>query len=337
MKTRLLLPALALAAACTMQAKKSESDAPLAYKFPHGIHVEASVPCLECHAPVATSQSLKAGVIDVQIPKKSEVCSACHDPIPDYKPVMSFSPVVTFDHAAHLPRVNKDCQACHKKFTEPGDASAPVPAMAACTSCHQHAQDFGVGRCQPCHLDLKKYAYKPVAAYTHEANFLATHGKWARNSVQTCSSCHDQTMCAVCHTATTRPMPPSVQFPEKVAADFIHRGDWISRHAMEQQADPASCNRCHGPAYCQSCHAFQGVAPGTAGGRDPHPANWITNHGVPARTNINACAACHTQNQGSTCLLCHSHGGVNPHPPGFKGTAAQKQSNATCLVCHAGG
>jgi hypothetical protein len=337
MKTRLLLPALALAAACTMQAKKSESDAPLAYKFPHGIHVEASVPCLECHTPVAASQSLKAGVIDVQIPKKSEVCSACHDPIPDYKPVMSFSPVVTFDHAAHLPRVNKDCQACHKKFTEPGDASAPVPAMAACTSCHQHAQDFGVGRCQPCHLDLKKYAYKPVAAYTHEANFLATHGKWARNSVQTCSSCHDQTMCAVCHTATTRPMPPSVQFPEKVAADFIHRGDWISRHAMEQQADPASCNRCHGPAYCQSCHAFQGVASGTAGGRDPHPANWITNHGVPARTNINACAACHTQNQGSTCLLCHSHGGVNPHPPGFKGTSAQKQSNPTCLVCHAAG
>jgi hypothetical protein len=28
---------------------------------------------------------------------------------------------------------------------------------------------------------------------------------------------------------------------------------------------------------------------------------------------------------------------VNPHPPGFKGTSTQKQSNPTCLVCHAAG
>ena len=89
-------------------------------------------------------------------------------------------------------------------------------------------------------MDLKQYA-KPVKDYSHEAAFLETHGKWARESVATCSSCHDQTKCSLCHTATTRPMPPGIQFPEKVTAEFIHRGDWTSRHAIEQQAAPTRC------------------------------------------------------------------------------------------------
>ena len=163
-----------------------------------------------------------------------------------------------------------ECQGCHSKIAEPGSFEVVVPPMATCTACHNHAQDYAVGRCTPCHTDLKQYD-KPVKDYSHEADFLETHGKWALASVASCSSCHDQTMCAQCHTATTRPMPPSIQFPEKVTADFIHRGDWISRHAIEQRADPTSCTKCHGTGYCQSCHAFQGVAPGGASIRDPHP------------------------------------------------------------------
>ena len=31
--------------------------------------------------------------------------------------------------------------------------------------------------------------------------------------MSTCASCHEQTMCSQCHTATTRPLPPDVQFP----------------------------------------------------------------------------------------------------------------------------
>jgi len=205
--------------------------------------------------------------------------------------------------------------------------------MATCTACHNHAQDFAVGRCTPCHRDLRKYE-KPAKAYTHEANFLQTHGKWAKQSVTTCSSCHDQTMCSQCHTATTRPMPPSVQFPEKVAAEFIHRGDWISRHSMEAGADPTSCSKCHGTGYCQSCHSFQGVAPGGSSIRDPHSAGWITFHGSVARQNILSCAGCHNQGANSLCVACHRSGGVNPHPPGWKGTTSQATSNPTCKICH---
>jgi hypothetical protein len=342
MNARLLILPLALALfGCTSQAKKPEAQGPQPYKFPHGIHVESDVACVECHAPILKTTSVKENAIDVALPKKSEVCSACHDPIPDYKPVQRFAPAVRFDHAGHLPRLKaakNECQACHTKFTEPGTVEAPVPAMATCTACHNHAQDFAVGRCTPCHRDLRKYE-KPAKAYTHEASFLETHGKWAKQSVTTCSSCHDQTMCSQCHTATTRPMPPSVQFPEKVASQFIHRGDWIARHAMEQAADPTSCSKCHGAGYCQSCHEFQGVV-GTLSstGRDPHSAGWITFHGSVARQNILSCAGCHNQGASSKCMECHSAKGsgfkVNPHPPGWKGTASQATSNPTCKICH---
>ena len=330
----LLLPLALLAAACSGAAKKPEAQAPQPYKFPHSTHVEAGLACTECHAPVLKSGGLREGVIDVQVPAKSEACAGCHDPIPKYTPVQTFVPAVNFSHAWHAPMLKGDCTTCHKKFTEPGDTSKPVPAMATCTACHNHAQDFAVGRCQPCHLDLKRYPLKPIAEYTHEANFLETHGEWARQSAATCSTCHDQTMCAQCHTATTRPLPPSVEFPEKVTREFIHRGDWISRHAMEEAADPASCKKCHGQAYCQSCHAYQNVAPGGTSPRDPHPSNWLQVHGTQARMNIVACAACHDQGSGAICVACHRQGGINPHPPGWKGPASQKTSNPTCRACH---
>jgi hypothetical protein len=333
----LLLPLALLAFGCQNASKKAETAAPAPYKFPHSIHLESGVACVECHAPILKSTRLQANVIHVQIPTKSEVCAGCHDPVPEYKPVQRFEAAVRFDHAAHIPRLKgakDECQGCHTKVAEPGSFKVEVPPMSSCTACHNHAQDYAVGRCTPCHTDLKQFA-KPVKDYSHEANFLQTHGKWAMASINTCSSCHDQTMCSQCHTATTRPMPPSIQFPEKVTAEFIHRGDWISRHAIEQRADPSSCSKCHGTGYCQSCHSFQGVASASgAASRDPHPAGWISVHGQAARQNILSCAACHNQGANSFCVACHSTGQRNPHPPGWKGTQAQIGSNPMCKTCH---
>jgi len=332
MKTRLLIAPLLLAA-CVNQGKRAEEAPPQPYRFPHPTHIEAGVACLDCHSPIPSSKELKANVIEVKLPAKSEVCGNCHDPIPAYTPVQRFDPAVNFDHAAHLPRVGNDCTKCHVKFTDNGDLAKPVPPMKACTSCHQHSQDFAVGKCQPCHLDLKRYPLKPIAEYTHAANFLETHGRWARGSVSTCATCHDQTMCSQCHTATTRPLPPDVQFPEKVTAQFIHRGDWISRHAIEQQMDPASCLKCHGPGYCQSCHGFQNIAEGP-NPMNPHPGNWAATHGPIARGNIASCAACHSQPR-PVCVTCHAApSGVNPHPPGWKGSSSDMTTKPVCLVCH---
>lgn len=340
MNPRLLLLPLALVGlGCQNGVKKAEAPAPRPYSFPHAMHIEAGVACVECHAPILKAVALRENVIDVALPPKNELCLGCHDPVPDYQPVQRFEAEVHFDHSAHIPRVKElpgqkdECQGCHVKIAEPGSLHVDVPAMAVCTGCHNHAEDYAVGRCTPCHVSLKIFE-KPVKDYSHEAAWLETHGKWARESVSTCTSCHDQTMCSQCHTATTRPMPPSVQFPEKVTSEFIHRGDWISRHAIEQQADPTSCTKCHGVGYCKSCHSFQSLVPGATTPLNPHPPGWIEVHGSSARQNILSCAACHDQGAQSICVACHTTGRVNPHPPSWKGTRAQIDGNPMCKICH---
>ncbi len=341
MTRRLLVAAAALlAAGCATKAKKAEGAESPPYVFPHGVHVDADVACSNCHAGIEKATAIEAKVRHVQLPAKSDACSGCHEEIPKLAvPARVKEPTLTFSHAAHLPKVNGDCKACHKALPETGDAAARPPTMDACTACHNHAKDFAQARCSPCHVDLKRYPLKPLARFTHEADFLKTHPDWARSSAQTCAQCHDQTKCAECHAATTGPMKPDVQFPERVESDFIHRGDWISRHQIEASVDPASCRRCHGSGYCRSCHELNSVAPGVTGARDPHTTpGWANGavHGPEARRNIVSCAGCHDQGAASTCMLCHKPpGGANPHPPGFLKRFGQgDQTKPVCRICH---
>jgi hypothetical protein len=341
MTRRLLIAAAALlAAACTAKGTKGAGAESPPYVFPHGVHVDADVACTNCHAGIEKSTALMPDVRDVKLPTKSEVCAACHDPIPTLAvPARKVEWPLTFSHADHLPRVKGDCKACHQALPEAGAAAAKAPPMSACTACHNHAVDFAQARCSSCHVDLKRYPLKPVAQYTHQADFLKTHADMARSGAMTCAQCHDQTKCAECHAATTGPMKLDVQFPERVASDFIHRGDWVSRHQIEASADPASCRRCHGSGYCQSCHELNSLAPGLPGARDPHTTpGWASGavHGPEARRNIVACAGCHDQGAASTCLLCHKPpGGANPHPPGFlKRFDAGDKNKPACRICH---
>ncbi len=338
MTRRLLIAAAALAAAgCTPKARKAEGAENPPYLFPHAVHVDSDVACANCHAGVEKATRIEAAVRHVKLPAKSEACSQCHDTIPKLAvPARTREVTLTFSHAAHLPRVKGECVKCHRDLPEAGAASAAAPPMEACTACHNHAKDFAEARCSPCHVDLKRFPLKPVSRFSHQGDFLRTHGAWARSGAQACAQCHDQTKCAECHGATTGATKPDVQFPEKVEGDFIHRGDWVSRHQVEASADPASCRRCHGSGYCRSCHELNAVAPGTAGARDPHPADWIAIHGQQARRNIVSCAGCHDQGAASTCLLCHKPpGGVNPHPPGFlKRFDRGDQTQGSCRICH---
>ncbi|HEU4383456.1 MAG TPA: cytochrome c3 family protein [Anaeromyxobacteraceae bacterium] len=336
MTRRLLLAAVLVAAAgCSAKGKTAQAPQSPPYVFPHSVHVDAEVACTNCHAGIDKSTALPATVRDVKLPAKSEACAGCHDPIPKLAiPARALEWTLTFSHAAHLPKVKGDCKACHKELPEAGDAAAKAPPMVACTACHYHAQEFAQARCSPCHVDLKRFPLKPVAAYRHEANFLQTHADWARSGAQTCAQCHDQTKCAECHAATTGPLKQDVQFPERVQSDFIHRGDWVSRHQIEASADPAGCRRCHGSGYCRSCHELNAVAPGVPGAGAPHPLPYA-NHSTDARRNIVACAGCHDQGAQSSCVLCHSTGGVNPHPPGFldRFRTADK-TKPGCRICH---
>jgi hypothetical protein len=310
------------------------------YGFPHSVHVDAGLACAACHGDVVRATEI-GPTAHVRLPSgdDAKACLQCHEKLPAPPPPRQVERTITFSHATHLPYVNSECGRCHTALVETGDAKTPVPPMSACTACHNHAVDYAQARCQPCHVDLKRYPLLPVADYRHEGDFLRVHGQMATSSMTTCVACHEQTSCGECHAATTRPVKPDLHWPERVGASFIHRGDFVSRHTLDFRADPASCRRCHGSAFCDACHAEVGVSQRTAtsGGRTPHPPGWAAGqvHGAAARQDILSCAACHDQGAQSTCVACHRN--VNPHPAGWAqrhNKTSDVAGNSMCRICH---
>ena len=353
------LALLALAAGATACGPKLATEQPARqdppYVFPHSTHVDSDVGCVNCHQ-MDKATRLEAKVRHVRIPEhpaKLKACQDCHDKDPKLSLPARTAPFrITFDHAAHLPRVNGDCKRCHTAPPEAGDKEAKGPAMAACTSCHNHQQDFVQSRCTPCHVDLK--GYKPETAFAHQGDWLETHGSMVRTSAASCAACHDQTYCAQCHSPETAPGRPSIVFPERVDRSFIHRGDYVSRHMIEASANAASCAKCHGKAFCQSCHEEQGLSQFAVDYRRPQShqqAGWATSaggtlqkHAHAARRDISSCAGCHDQGAQATCVGCHRVGGPasnpanpnGPHPLSFvtKHRGENKANNAMCAACH---
>jgi hypothetical protein len=305
--------------------------------FSHHVHTEQGVACNDCHGALARDAE---GKVDA-IPRKPD-CASCHDvqakadcktchanpaaPAPWSRPPQAH---LVFSHEAHLARVT-GCDACHRDAAH-APALAPgrrlLPSMSDCARCHQ--DDLDSGRCPKCHERLDLYPQKPETLYQHKEGFFAHHGARAMGSESVCATCHDQSFCADCH-AKNATVTLAIRYPERIDREFIHRGDWISRHSMEARLGETSCLKCHGTRFCTSCHERQGVG-GQLGSRMPasHGKGWMAaggaeSHGRAARRDIMACASCHDQGPRSNCVKCHSaNGGVNPHPPGF-----------ACTNCH---
>ena len=344
-----LVVAAALLAACSTKEAKPEVQHDPAFVMPHSPHVEGEVDCLECHAPIAKSTALEARVRHVQLPKKSEACSGCHDAMPKLQvPSRTRDWSLNFNHAAHLARLKGEknaCVRCHTSLPDAKDAEYAAPSMSACTSCHNHQQEFVAAKCLGCHQDLKRYP-KPVESFKHAGNFLKLHGGLAKGGAESCAACHEQTFCADCHSPTTAAGKPTLIFPEAVERDLIHRGDYLARHQVDVQANPASCRKCHGSNFCKTCHEQESpkqLLGSTVVQGNPHPAGWDTNkasghfHGDAARRNIVACAGCHDQGANSACVRCHQVGGlagVNPHPGSFKFKTGDISKNTMCRACH---
>jgi hypothetical protein len=334
--------------------------------FPHDKH--EGFDCVDCHTgiPKATAlgQAKLPGVVK---------CQECHDfasmnaadkalHTPPTREVGEHS--ISFSHAQHLgliktKEVNDTCKTCHEQIPQPGPARDTTPHMETCTSCHYHKAEVADAKCSPCHVSLRHYALKPIealAGFSHEVDFVRRHGALAKSSTETCAQCHDQTYCAKCHDTATVPFRTEIEFPEKVESDFIHRGDYVSRHQIEAAVDATSCRKCHGSVFCDSCHEAQNISErnAIAGGspHDPHPPGWTTPnsgqfHGNAARQNILACAGCHDQQGPSNvCTTCHrSYGpgvagnGGDPHPSDYAShhTRADIHRNSMCISCHTNG
>ncbi|RPJ60598.1 MAG: hypothetical protein EHM24_27065 [Acidobacteria bacterium] len=343
-----VLAAALVLAGCGAKTKKVEKEAQAQrpdVEFPHSIHVDQGIDCKDCHVGIEKATSLT----ERHLPT-SEKCSECHEGYDAPKPGVP-PQRIRFAHAQHLGQaaVQGKCDTCHKKLPEMGEPRWSPP-MDTCTACHKHQADFNEGRCRPCHVDLK--GYFPERAYAHKGDWLRLHGPVARPSAESCASCHDQTYCAQCHSATTVAARPSIIFPEEVTRDFIHRGDYVSRHMVDANSDPASCQRCHGRKYCETCHEQQNLTTFFGGGRRPEShglpgTGWANDrtsgnfHGDAARRNITGCAACHDQGAASICVACHQVGGVggNPHPKTFlkRHDTGDIRQNAMCQACHRAG
>jgi Cytochrome c7 and related cytochrome c len=360
MNRSLVVAALAAAlAACAAKDVKPAGQADPPYVFPHAPHLENDVDCLLCHASIAKATALEARVRHVQL-KMQDACKDCHDPA-DKNFKLPVVPARTrefnerFDHSAHLAKAGVTCKTCHLKLPDVGGATPPRMSMSTCTGCHKHQADFAQARCTPCHVDLKRYE-KPVAAFMHQGDFLRIHGTLARPTAETCAQCHEQTFCLDCHSATTVATRQALIFPEQVDKEFIHRGDYLSRHMIDVQAEPASCRRCHGSHFCDGCHELNNVSgrSSSLSFRDPHPAGWANNiaggdgfHGNQARKNIVVCAGCHDQGAADNlCVGCHMVGGKadnpanpnGPHPASFisKHRNDDRSKQAVCVACHHG-
>jgi hypothetical protein len=342
--------ALALAACARVAppARPTEADD---IRISHATHARAGVQCLACHEEIYDAKSLgearylppESKCLECHKEKKAQGdCAFCHRDAAHPATYARAVRTLRLSHADHIDRVKEDCARCHQKLPELARAEPVVPPMSTCTSCHEHAVELTAGQCSGCHVDLRKFPLRPVSLFSHQGDFVHQHGAAARSAGESCAQCHDQTFCADCH-ARTVALPIEVKLPERVEADFIHRADFVSRHAIEARADEGLCRRCHGQSFCDACHTAQGLTPAAANPRSPHPPDFSfpgssNSHGPLARRDIAACASCHDQGAKSNCVDCHREGGIggDPHPVGWSSRHPRDEINRNpmCLTCH---
>lgn len=347
---RALVAAAALLAACAPWLTIRIGGGADHIRVPHAKHAAAKVECLACHEELYDQKELAQRVLPGEDKclechreeKQQGKCSMCHTDVKRAQPWAPAAPTLKMSHADHINRVKEDCTVCHKTLPNPLRAADAAPPMSACLSCHEHKAQYDQGRCSQCHTDLTRYPLAPVSLFSHQGNFTRDHARAARAADATCAECHEQTFCKDCHASTVMEQI-EFKFPERVDLDFIHRNDFLGRHSVEAEADPASCRRCHGSSFCEDCHRQSSLTSTASSPRDPHPPGWAFPgaaefHGTAARRDIASCAACHDQGARSICVDCHKVGGIggNPHPAGWSQRHGRDEiaHNGMCLGCH---
>lgn len=322
-------------------------------RFPHAVHLadqtcEPNGPrgCLSCGS-CHQSGSLSASSASTMLLPKPELCSTCHKNTPvdrfdDAATQPSFSQTIHFTHERHLamPKLLGQCVPCHAGVVHPAGEVSSFPPMEKCFECHEHRRQWDSGQCAPCHDRRDIEGVLPVTFLQHDAAFARNHGRAAALQEKLCSQCHAQSSCDDCHDLTQR-LRIERRMPEALERNLIHRGDFLTRHAIEARADSARCARCHDTDSCEDCHLERGVSANRRLAVNPHPPEWLGSfaggrsfHGTAARRDIMSCAACHDQGPLTNCITCHKPGayGGNPHPGGFR--SARSESATMCRYCH---
>ena len=235
---------------------------------------------------------------------------------------------VAFSHKIHVGDQEVPCKSCHDLKAD----GLPPLKTKGCTKCHEDgppAYQGPTARKLKAQFPHKAHADKLECASCHKDVLADGHdGSQPLLARAECSRCHAEKKvtvaegtCARCHGADLKTVRP---------AD--HDATWKVRHGAVSKwrgygDHGTSCNGCHSPATCTSCHAEN--AP-----RD-HNGLWrVRAHGLSAEWDRDRCKTCH---ETGTCIRCHSTTPPMNHNGAWKqthGLVAGSRVNDTCNVCH---
>lgn len=317
--------------------------------FGHPSHLRAGISCVDCHAGAVQEGTAdtsllppKSSCTDCHTAPAEQQCSYCHTVPEAAGPYRDSDRGVRFEHVAHASPSEGQCVRCHASRIDQRSLQAFEPHMPNHDDCASgcHTEEFRALDCASCHVDLSRYEIQDLtSSVRHPMGFTDRHGNAAKADAAVCTQCHEPTFCNDCHMAAPSAVPLELLDHTRVWRDFVHRGDYLSRHAVEASLERNSCALCHGVSFCDGCHEQSGIGGSVAPG-SPHPPGWldpssINGHARAARRDLLSCASCHEADAEQTCTPCHRAGGVagNPHPPGF-GDGMDVNEHAICRACH---
>jgi hypothetical protein len=92
---------------------------------------------------------------------------------------------------------------------------------------------------------------------------------------------------------------------------FRHSQVFLREHGFYARQGQNLCASCHGPSFCQGCHARkEELMPKTrAGDRPdrmlPHRGDYIVLHQIDGRLDPGSCFRCHGNKNNARCRACH--------------------------------
>jgi len=159
-------------------------------------HLEAREMCQTCHVPAVESPIFAQGMSGLPKPESHEY----GDFYRNHRDLAATSP----DYCA-VCHTESSCTSCHDGQNTPG--FHPINFLAShgpeaygrtsdCSACH-NAEAF----CRTCHMSLGlNDASGMGAAYHNDQSFwILSHAPAARQDLESCVSCHQQTDCLQCH------------------------------------------------------------------------------------------------------------------------------------------
>lgn len=258
------------------------------------------------------------------------------------------------------------CTSCHTGA--PDQATWVKPPATVCAGCHHEEEAQKYARVfrpevakRPAAYDirfghdahLKLADIKGQCVKCHAGVVQAAGGQPLFPPMDTCRGCHNHEAqfaandCAPCHKESDlRGLKPLSFLP--------HDANWLRRHGGLARDELARCSTCHAQTQCDSCHdATQALRaevrnPGAIEREYVHRFEFLSRHGIEARTQPGTCVSCHRTQD---CDACHARQGVsgglvdgsNPHPPNWAGNLglatnlhgrAARRDIASCAACH---